>query len=174
MGYGPGHSVPVWREYFGNIDLELWMAEYDAKCAAGWVKVNGALANVVSGDQADPQVLQRWINETGGEFDIVVDDGGHTWSQMTNSFRYLWPVLRPGGVYFIEDLVCAGQDKYQDAPADQNPLEWIKQYIETIATRYGSPTNPQMDLKTISCTMGICAFEKCHELDNGVDGPLCN
>jgi hypothetical protein len=39
-----------------------------------------------------------------GFFDIIVDDGGHTFEQQRTSFQELWPYLKEGGIYVIEDL----------------------------------------------------------------------
>jgi hypothetical protein len=41
-------------------------------------------------------------------FDVIIDDGGHTDNQMlTSLFELLYGgALRPGGLYFVEDLVC--------------------------------------------------------------------
>jgi hypothetical protein len=33
---------------------------------------------VVTGSQSNKDDLQRWIAETGGNFDVIIDDGGHT------------------------------------------------------------------------------------------------
>jgi hypothetical protein len=43
-----------------------------------------------------------------GPFDVIIDDGGHSDNQMlTSLFELLYGgVLRPGGLYFVEDLAC--------------------------------------------------------------------
>lgn len=45
-----------------------------------------------------------WAQDTGGAFDIIVDDGGHTSKQIFNTFEIMWPHVNRGGLYFIEDL----------------------------------------------------------------------
>ena len=57
--------------------------------------------NVVTGDQGNIEVLERWVKESGGNFDVVVDDGGHKNSQIYNTFNVLWDEVNPGGFYFI-------------------------------------------------------------------------
>jgi len=37
-------------------------------------------------------------------FDIIIDDGGHTMNQQKTSFLNLLSLVRPGGIYVIEDL----------------------------------------------------------------------
>jgi len=73
-----------------------WTARISAACGTG--------VHVLVGDQADPPTLRRWARESGGGFDVIVDDGGHTNRQLLTSFQSLWPQLLPGGRYFMEDL----------------------------------------------------------------------
>ena len=40
--------------------------------------------------------------------------GGHTQDQIFNSFMTLWPTVKPGGLYFIEDLQVARTIEYGD------------------------------------------------------------
>jgi hypothetical protein len=86
MEYGPGRSASVWREYLPSSDV--WFAEYDAKCVE---KNRGKLETMrikaVTGDQANETDLHRWLEETGGNFDVIVDDGGHSNRMQWNSFK---------------------------------------------------------------------------------------
>jgi hypothetical protein len=34
------------------------------------------------GDQSDTETLHNWIRDSGGSFDVIIDDGGHTNMQM--------------------------------------------------------------------------------------------
>jgi hypothetical protein len=110
MPYGEGHSVLVWRQYFETVpDLQLWFAEYNGECATKWLEKHPNTTKLLIGDQADEPTLNRWMNESDAlqrGFDIIIDDGGHSWRQQTHSFFTLWAALAPGGFYFLEDLVC--------------------------------------------------------------------
>jgi hypothetical protein len=89
-------SVQLWQSILTDQD-ELWEGEYDAQCVID-LREKGLLngVKIVTGDQGDQEVLQRWIKETGGQFDIVVDDGGHHNDQIYDSFMNLWPEVKPG------------------------------------------------------------------------------
>lgn len=39
----------------------------------------------------------------GGTFDLIVDDGCHVGETVRRSFALLWPLVRPGGYYVVED-----------------------------------------------------------------------
>jgi hypothetical protein len=42
-----------------------------------FAKKNENLYHTLIGDQEDAKTLQSWVKESGGNFDIIVDDGGH-------------------------------------------------------------------------------------------------
>jgi Methyltransferase domain len=56
-------------------------------------------------DQADREVLRRLVNASfgGASLDLVIDDASHFGPQTRASFETLFPQLRAGGVYVIED-----------------------------------------------------------------------
>jgi len=113
MGYKSGAiaSVQLWQAILTDQD-ELWEAEYDAACVKN-LREKGQLVgiNTVTGDQGNTEVLQRWIKETGGQFDIIIDDGGHRSDQMYDSFMNLWPELKPGESYNLLALVLVARNK---------------------------------------------------------------
>jgi len=110
MNYGPGASVKLWKALFPEADL--WEAEYDGACVER-SKDKLAGLNTLVGDQGNPEVLDGWIEKSGGEFDVIIDDGGHTNCQIWTSFQKLWPTVKRGGLYFIEDMQVAKLRMYK-------------------------------------------------------------
>jgi hypothetical protein len=39
-----------------------------------------------------------------GLIDVIVDDGLHSMTPVTETFKNLWPLLSPTGVYLLEDI----------------------------------------------------------------------
>ena len=64
---------------------------------------------VFIGDQHDVKFL-----ETLGEFDIIIDDGGHTMTQQQVSLKTLMLQLSDTGIYVIEDLHTSYWEQFQD------------------------------------------------------------
>ncbi len=98
FGVSHGGSLQMWRHYFGR------------RAAITGVDVNPACAalgddgiDVVIGDQEDRGFL-RDLADRVGMIDIVIEDGGHTMAQQIATFEELWPRVRPGGIYLVEDL----------------------------------------------------------------------
>ena len=68
---------------------------------------------ICTGYQDNRADIQRWVEESGGNFDVIVDDGGHRNSHILNTFMGLWRALKPGGLYFIEDLQVGRDWQYR-------------------------------------------------------------
>jgi hypothetical protein len=49
------------------------------------------------------------------KFDLIIDDGSHYCSQQQESFAWLWPKLRKGGFYIMEDLHTSFLPEFDDA-----------------------------------------------------------
>lgn len=181
MAYGPGASSKLWRMFLP--DAKVWMAEYSSDCVkATQAKLDEAGIHVVTGDQADTSVLHRWVKETGGNFDVIIDDGGHTSMQQFNSFIVLFEhALKPGGVYFLEDIGASRWAAYVDGDGQHVTIDWVKEWVDMTVMaplegdpvegakqgykyvqRFGLPRN----IKAIECSTGICAFTKCHAHDD--------
>ena len=55
-------------------------------------------------------ILDNFLLEYGNDFDIIIDDGGHTMKQQQISLGILFFAVKSGGYYVIEDLhTCSGQ-----------------------------------------------------------------
>jgi len=56
-------------------------------------------------DQADRARLRRIVDEefAGQPLDLVIDDASHLYAESRASFEVLFPHLRPGGLYLLED-----------------------------------------------------------------------
>ena len=56
-------------------------------------------------------------------FDVIIDDGSHVSADIVDMFRANWPSLKPGGLYFIEDLRCTHDPDYPAIVGTGAPLE---------------------------------------------------
>lgn len=59
----------------------------------------------IRGNQGSPKDLSKIINKIDNrKFDIILDDGSHSTYHQQISLSFLFPYLKSGGVYIIEDL----------------------------------------------------------------------
>lgn len=96
IGVFDGASLRAWREYFPRATVHG--IDIDPRCAVH--------EGVFIGSQDDHAFL-REVAARAGPFDVVVDDGSHAGRDVLASMLALWPHVRPGGCYVIEDLHAA-------------------------------------------------------------------
>ncbi|MCC6323470.1 class I SAM-dependent methyltransferase [Candidatus Nomurabacteria bacterium] len=96
IGVDKGYSVKAWKEYFPN-------AEITAIDIIDLKHLEEERVNIITGSQNDVNFLGQ-VNKDYGPFDIIIDDGSHHNDDMKCSFEYLFPLLKKGGLYIVEDL----------------------------------------------------------------------
>ena len=164
MNYEPGASVALWKKLFP--EANLWEAEYNETCvdiSTKQGKLDGF--NVLVGDQGNNATLDSWIEKSGGEFDIIIDDGGHHNCQILASFIKLWPTIKPGGLYFIEDLQVGkwrGFRKYSTPTCDAKEYTFsdtLQGWLEDIIYQ-GAYNSHKWDVHFIHCQAEACVLGK--------------
>ena len=105
IGVFHGDSLRLWEAYFPaaqifGVDITD-KTQYDTK-----------RIKTVIGDQGDRQDLARIIRITGDGLDIILDDGGHRMEQQQISFGALFPAVKSGGLYIIEDIHTSFPDRF--------------------------------------------------------------
>jgi hypothetical protein len=100
LGAGPddniGASVRAWKEYF-PAGIHIHVA--DIKESARKLEEEGFKVHV--GDLGS----QFFLNELCAiDYDFVIDDASHIWFHQIMSFRSLFPKVKPGGLFIMEDL----------------------------------------------------------------------
>ena len=103
-GYRPGASLRAWAAFFHKariigVDIDPGAAE-----AINAEKLPNVSA--VAGDTQQVAAMRQTLDTivSYGGVDIIIDDGLHTWEGQQQTLVTLWPYLRRGGYYFIEDV----------------------------------------------------------------------
>jgi len=170
----PCRSVTLWKNIFGKT-LDLWMADVQSVCVATII-ASGKHADVhfLSGDQSDESTLKQWIQASNGNFDMIIDDGGHSNHLMIKSFYGLWSEVKPGGYYILEDAhIGRGEPGPKDAgypPIIELITAWIdelvtyhhkKDIIPPHIKEYREKHPLPKGVKFITCVHEACVFGKC-------------
>ena len=159
-------GVDIWRAMLDPERDELWMAEYSTSCVQA-MREKGAMpphVNVVTGDQGNKEVLERWVQESGGNFDVFIDDGGHYNSQIYNTFQVMWDQVKPGGFYFIEDLHVSRTKTYEDTNGELIMVDVISDWNEQLIIPSRKPLVKHKlpsRVKFIMCQAEACVISKC-------------
>ncbi len=91
-----GASLRMWKHYFRKGEI-FGLDIYDKS------PLEEKRIKIFQGNQAD----NRFLNDLGtnkGPFDIIIDDGSHINDHIIASFLTLFPYLKKGGIYVVEDL----------------------------------------------------------------------
>jgi hypothetical protein len=130
IGVYNGGSLHMWREFLPN--AALFAIDIDERCLAIEREIANTMVRLV--DQGNRAQLRRFIDETGGEFDVVIDDGGHTMAQQVTAFEELFPHVVTGGAYVIEDLGTAYWEEYggRDIGREGTSVALVKQLVDSV------------------------------------------
>lgn len=128
IGYGGytnpnegGESARVWLDFFTNATINI--VELHEKYNVP------ERVNMLYGSQDDPKVFESLNN-----LDLVIDDGSHISHLTISSFEIVWPKLKSGGLYIIEDLHSSYTFPYYiDANPNPNEGRTIMNYLKRLA-----------------------------------------
>jgi hypothetical protein len=126
----PGASMVMWKDYFPNLTFIGYDINPDTK------KFERDNIKVFIGDQNNPNDIQKCIDEYGGNFDIIVDDGSHFSEHILKSFTYLFPYVKPGGYYIIEDLHSVYSNAAFTTPEVSRIIEDLKFNTEHVLNKH--------------------------------------
>lgn len=104
IGVFKGESTAALHEYFPKAEiygLDIFVRAQPedldilSKDRVKWLK----------GDSTKPNISEAISNAwPKTKFDIIIDDGAH-WPEANRlTFKHLWPLLKKGGKYFVEDV----------------------------------------------------------------------
>jgi SAM-dependent methyltransferase len=127
IGVQNGGSLELWAEAL-PAGSEVIGIDIDPGCADLALPAN---ARVLIGDATDDVFLQSVLgSET---FDLIVDDGSHRSRDIVQSFQLLFPRLRAGGRYFIEDLHASYWSEFGGGfRAPDTAIEFLKSLIDSL------------------------------------------
>lgn len=94
IGIGKKGSLRIWKEYFPQGTI------IGSDIDSNKIYQEDRITTLVA-DQSDPDSMKPVIEL--GPFDIIIDDGGHQMSQQIRSLVIMWPHVKPGGYYVVED-----------------------------------------------------------------------
>ena len=159
IGVMLGGSLELWRKFFGP-DAVLFGIDIDPACAGRVDAPN----QVRIGSQDDPAFLRSVVAEMGG-LEIVLDDGSHVANHQRASFRTLWPLLSPGGLYVIEDMHTSYWPKWEGGLRRPGAaIEVLKELIDDMHAWYHSEDErwaARDEIGSILVADSIVAIKKC-------------
>ncbi len=119
--YSPGGSLRGWREFFPT--AQIYAADIDKDILQPEERITKFYV-----DQTDAGVVKEMWNQVGkNNFDIIIDDGLHTYKANKTFFENSYTQLSDTGIFIIEDI-------------PNNELNHFRTELATIARELGFDT----------------------------------
>jgi len=127
----PGASLYGWTEFFPN--AQIFGADIDKG-----ILFNSDRINTFFCDQTKPEIIKSmWDEEKLKEdFDIIIEDGLHTFDANVCFFENSIHKLKPNGYYIIEDIVNTEINLFED-----KMKEWETKYTNLSFSLLRIPSN---------------------------------
>jgi glycosyltransferase involved in cell wall biosynthesis len=161
VGIGAGPSLRMWYSYFPKAKIiGLDIGDHADK--------NNDRVMTFVADQSNRSDLRRAMQSIDCQLDVIIDDGGHYMNQQQISLGFLFPWLKSGGLYIIEDLHTSYWPSnghyavYDNQPIDVNlersntTLKMVRDFIRNghLYSEYLTPEEIQYLNSTIkSCRL---------------------
>lgn len=113
--------------------LEMWSRFFPRAHIYGFdiddfTKVKLERCKILQGDMSSETDLSRLVKAISAPIDIIIDDASHASHHQQMAFGFLFPYLRPGGIYIIEDLY------WQDPTVEKNDTPKTRDLLRQLQT----------------------------------------
>jgi hypothetical protein len=163
LGIWDGGSVAFWFELFRpdkHVAVDI-LQRGDSPYFKRYKDSRGLDARIKTywgTDQADSSTLRQIVaREFSGELDLVIDDASHVYEWTKTSFETLFPLLRPGGLYVVEDWSWA---YYKEFQAPTHPLAAATDLTTLIFELVGATGGPSEVIASVSVFQGFAVVER--------------
>lgn len=163
LGIWDGGSVAFWFEFFHpdkHVAIDIlerndspYFQRY--KATRG---LEGTIRTFWGTDQADSEALRRIVHsEFSDELDLVIDDASHIYKPTKVSFETLFPLLRPGGLYIIEDW---GWEYWESCYAPSYPLATERGLAKFLFELIGATASSTELISGLNVFQGFVVIER--------------
>jgi hypothetical protein len=138
-----GESLRMWESYFRRGRI-TGIDVYDKTA------LSGGRVQVFQCSQVDAPRLTE-IARSAGPFDFIIDDGSHENAHQIETFRILWPSLKDGGTYIVEDVQTSYWPSYGGGPLGsqgyaRSCMQWFKNFADSVnLPEFLQPAPPGLD-----------------------------
>ncbi len=155
IGAAGGEGIKMWSTYFDNPESRIFGVDIVQNTNPWNTPGTTGKYTFNQGDQACATFWKCWLADHGGDLDIVIDDGGHFNNGIITSFFELWPHVKPGGFYAIEDLGCSyGDGSIFVKDGFPNHMDWIRRKVDLMNT------DPSSNIDSIYLSRELAVFKK--------------
>ena len=129
IGVQNGGSLELWLKYFNQVK-KIVGCDINPKCKDLVYEDERVSVIVADANLDDTETL---ITNLSKNFNIIIDDGSHTSSDIVKTFNRYFPYLSDGGIYIVEDLHCSYWHEFEGGLFDNfSSISFFKKLIDII------------------------------------------
>lgn len=157
IGVQNGGSLEIWSKYF-PLAKNLIGCDINPDCEK--LKYDNSAVQIVIGNSSSPKIKDEIISRSSS-FDLIIDDGSHTSSDIIKGFLQYFPLINDGGIYIIEDLHASYWETFEGGlHYPYSSMAFLKKLADvTNYEHWGVKKSPQDYLSP------FFEFYDCKELD---------
>ena len=125
IGVLNGQSLLSWREFFPNAQSIVGI-DIDPNCKKFELIEQNIFVEVH--DSSNPN-LSSYLQSKYQYFDIILDDGSHSYKDIVSNFTNLFGLLKEDGLYICEDTICYKDTRLTPNFPEENHLNFFGQFI---------------------------------------------
>lgn len=134
IGVAQGQSIRMWTDYFTKSIIHgADISPASANCVDYSDRIKFHLL-----DQRDRAQLKNL--EQFSPFDLIIDDGNHFWMEQILTFETLFPYVKSGGIYIVEDTTTSYWREYKNHPV--SPVNYFKELVDEVHLKGARGTIP--------------------------------
>ena len=137
IGVAQGQSIRMWTDYFTKATIH---GADISKASETCVDYSDRIKFHLLDQRIEAQLKNL---EQFSPFDLIIDDGNHFWMEQILTFKTLFPYIRKGGIYIVEDTTTSYWNEYKNNPI--SPVEYFKSLVDEVhlkGERGSVPANP--------------------------------
>ncbi len=138
IGVAGGESIRTWLDFFPAAKVHgIDIVEKTNDWNSPGMEIHPRY-KFLQGNQTDVVMWACATANWGKDWDIILDDGAHTNDGIITSFECLWPAVKPGGLYAIQDLGVATTPGSVFLKSEfPNHIDWIRSKVWEINSNLG-------------------------------------
>jgi hypothetical protein len=117
-------SLRMWKRFFSN--GKIFAIDIFDKS-----QLQESRIQIFKGSQVDKGFLDEVLIHTG-ELDIIIDDGSHMNDHVLTTFNHLFPKLKLGGIYVIEDVQTSYWPGFNGSSSELNSKDTIMGFFKSL------------------------------------------
>jgi hypothetical protein len=150
IGVKYGGSIKFWHDAFPK--AKIYGVDIDLRNA--WKGSRHGLLDpddrtiLLEGSQTDEKFNKEQVVPCG-PFDMIVDDASHIAQHQIAGFKLLWPSVKSGGWYVVEDLYYRNYARNKDT---KNMIRYLKNMVDNV--------NEDINISELHFYYNICFIRK--------------